>query len=103
MQMRAGTCTLYELPQDPNGRSQWEKSLTGSGFSKHLHMANGGCKQTEKDKSGCSYTGKAASTLDLTLHLSWLLGQSTIAFLMSNWGPFWAHVYMKSWLNKVLA
>ena len=49
---------FLELPQDPNSQSQSEKSLTGSGFSKHLHMANGGCKQTEKDKSGCSYTGK---------------------------------------------
>ena len=66
-------------------------------------MANGGCKQTEKDKFGYNYTGKSHSTLDLTLHLSWLLDQSTIDFLLSNWGPFWVHVYMKSWLNQVLA
>ena len=64
-------------------------------------MANGGCKQTQKDKSECTYTGKGASTPDLTLDLSWLLDQSTIDFLLSNWGPFWAPVYMKSWLNKV--
>ena len=37
-----------ELPQDPNGQSQSVKSLTGSGFSEHLHMANGGCKQVQK-------------------------------------------------------
>ena len=64
-------------------------------------MANEGCKQTQKDKSECSYTGNGASTLGLTLDLSWLLDQSTIDFLLSNWGPFWAHAYMKLWLNKV--
>ena len=45
--------------------------------------------------------GKAASILDLTLDLSWLLDQSTVDFLLSNWRPFWAHVNMKSWFNKV--
>ena len=62
-------------------------------------MANGGCKQTQKDQS--EYTGKGVSTLNLTLDLSWLLDQSTVDFVLSNWGPFWAHVYIKSWLNKV--
>ena len=57
-----------------NGR----RVSSGSRFSKHFHMANGWCKQTEKDKSGYNYTGKADSTLDLTLHLGWLLDQSTI-------------------------
>ena len=44
---------------------------------------------------------KGPSTLDFTLNLSWLLDQSTIDFLLSNWGPVWVHVYMKSWLNQV--
>ena len=44
----------------PNGR----RVSTGSSFSKHFHMANGGCKQTEKDKFGYNYTGKSHSTLD---------------------------------------
>ena len=64
-------------------------------------MANGGSKQTQKDKSGCSYTGKHILSWILKLDLSWLLDQSTIDFLLSNWGPFWARLDMESWLNKV--
>ena len=64
-------------------------------------MANGGCKQKQQHKSICSYTGKAASTLDLTYYLSWLLDQSTIDYLLSTWVPFWAHMYMKSSLNEI--
>ena len=58
---------IIEDAQDPNGRIQWEKSLTGSAFSKHLHMANGGCKQKQQHKSICSYTGKAASNTGFNL------------------------------------
>ena len=54
----------------------------------------------ETDKSGCIYTGKAASTQEFFLDVSCLLEQSTLD-LLSNWGPFWAHVYIKSWPNKV--
>ena len=63
-------------------------------------MANGGSKQHKRTNLKCSYTGKAYSKLDLKLDLSWLLDQSIIDFLLSNWGPFWANVDMESWLNK---
>ena len=77
--------------------AKWEKSLTGSGFSKHLYMANGG------SSSGSRIWSRGAPALVRSILPTTLryVGQAKRAYLGMGFG---AHLrapeaFGVSWLN----